>query len=213
MIMTPTQTYYQRLAETMIKKMEKRGFDAYYCPDSKSAVEKALSLMPKGSSVSWGGSMTLEETGLQGALACADYRLIDRDKAADPAEKKELQRQAFYADFYLMSANAITKDGILVNIDGNGNRVAALAWGPDHVLILAGMNKVEPNLEAAIARVHHTAAPANTIRLGLTTPCSQTGICGDCLGPDCICSQTVITRFNRNKGRIKIILIGEHLGY
>ena len=211
--MTPLQTYYDNLAATMIKKMEKRGFDAYYCPDSKSAVEKVLALMPKGSSVSWGGSMTLEETGLQDALTCTDYRLIDRDKAANPAEKKALQRQAFYADFYLMSANAITKDGILVNIDGNGNRVAALAWGPEHVLILAGMNKVEPNLEAAIARVRHTAAPANALRLNLHTPCSQTGVCADCLGPDCICSQTVITRFNRNKGRIKVLLIGENLGY
>ena len=102
---------------------------------------------------------------------------------------------------------------ILVNIDGNGNRVAALAWGPEHVLILAGMNKVEPNLEAAIARVRHTAAPANALRLNLHTPCSQTGVCADCLGPDCICSQTVITRFNRNKGRIKVLLIGENLGY
>lgn len=211
--MTPTQTYYQRLADTMIKKMERRGFEAYYCPDSKKAVEKALSLIPEGSSVAWGGSMTLEETGLQAALKTANYLLLDRDKAANAEEKKALQRQAFYADFYLMSANAITKDGILVNIDGNGNRVAALAWGPDHMLILAGMNKVEPNLEAAIARVHHTAAPANTIRLGFHTPCSQTGVCGDCLGSDCICSQTVITRFNRNKGRIKILLIGEQLGY
>ena len=211
--MTPVQTYYETLAAAMIKKMEKRGFEAYYCPDSAAAVKTALSLMKEGSTVTWGGSMTITEAGLVQALDPEKYQIIDRSKAVTPEAKKECYRQDFSADYYLMSANAITKDGELVNVDGSGNRVAALAYGPDHVIILAGMNKVEPNLQAAIDRVHHTAAPANAIRLGLQTPCSQTGSCANCLSPDCICAHTIITRYNRVPGRIKVLLIGETLGY
>ena len=211
--MTPIQTHYEKLAASMIKKMEKRGFEAHYCPDSETAVKTALSLMAEGSTVTWGGSMTLNETGLLKALSPDKYQLIDRDKALTPEAKKECYRQAFSADYYLMSTNAITKDGELVNVDGNGNRVAALAYGPDHIIMMVGMNKVEPNLQAAIDRVHQKAAPANAIRLGLNTPCAQTGSCADCLSPDCICAHTIITRYNRIKGRIKVILIGESLGY
>ena len=211
--MTPVQIYYEKLAASMIKKMERRGFEAYYCPDRQAAVKTALSLMEEGSTVTWGGSMTITEAGLVQALEPSRYHIIDRDRAATPEEKKACYRQAFLADYYLMSTNAITKDGELVNVDGNGNRVAALAYGPDHVILMVGMNKVEPNLQAAIDRVHHRAAPANAIRLNLQTPCSQTGSCADCLSPDCICSHTIITRYNRIKGRIKVILIGESLGY
>lgn len=211
--MTPVQIYYERLAASMIRKLEKRGFEACYCADRKAAVETALSMMPKGSSVTWGGSMSISEAGLTQALDPARYRIIDRAKATSPEEVKACYRQAFSADYYLMSTNAITKDGELVNIDGNGNRVAALAYGPEHVIMLVGMNKVEPNLQAAIDRVHHTAAPANAIRLNLHTPCSQTGSCADCLSPDCICGHTVITRYCRIPRRIKVILVGENLGY
>ena len=211
--MTPVQTYYERLAASMIKKMEQRGFEAYYCPDREAATATALSLMKEGSSVTWGGSMSILEAGLVQALDPEKYQIIDRDKAVTPEEKKECYRRAVWADYYLMSANAITKDGELVNVDGNGNRVAALAYGPETVIVLAGMNKVEPGLPAAIDRVHHTAAPANAIRLGLRTPCSLTGNCADCLSPDCICAHTVITRFNKTPGRIKVLLVGESLGY
>lgn len=211
--MTPVQTYYENLAASMIKKMEKRGFEGYYCPDSKSAVEKALSLMETGSTISWGGSMTLVETGLLQELDPEKYNILDRDKYTTPEEKKECYRKAFAADYFLMSTNAITADGELVNVDGNGNRVAMLVYGPEHVILMVGMNKVEPNLQAAIDRVHAKAAPPNALRLGLKTPCALTGSCADCLSPDCICAQTVITRYNRSKGRIKVILIGETLGY
>lgn len=211
--MTPVQSYYEKLASSMIKKLEKRGFDACYCPDSKAAVETALSMMPEGSTVTWGGSMTIMETGLTAALDPEKYHIIDRSKATTPEEKKACYRQAFSADYYLMSTNAITTDGELVNVDGNGNRVACLSYGPDHIIMLVGMNKVEPTLQAAIDRVHHTAAPANAIRLNLNTPCALTGSCADCLSPDCICTHTVITRRSNGKGRIKIILIGEVLGY
>ncbi len=211
--MTPAQTYFERLAASMIKKLEKRGFEACYCPDSPSAVKKALSLMKEGSTVTWGGSKSLVESGLIAALDPEKYHILDRSKATTPEEVKDCYRKAFSADYYLMSTNAITTDGELVNIDGNGNRVAALAYGPDYVIMLVGMNKVEPTLQAAIDRVHNTAAPINAIRLELNTPCALTGSCADCLSPGCICGHTIITRYCRIPKRIKIILVGENLGY
>ncbi len=211
--MTPVQIHYEKLALSMMKKMAKRGFDVCYCPDRQEAAQAVLATIPEGSTVSWGGSMTLQECGIPQALDPQKYHVIDRDKASSPEEKKECARQALWADYFLMSTNAVTADGILVNIDGNGNRVAALAYGPDHIIMLVGMNKVEPNLEAAIGRARHKAAPANAIRLDLNTPCTHTGSCADCLSPVCICAHTIITRYNRIPGRIKIILIGENLGY
>ena len=211
--MSPTEKYYETLANSVIKGLEKRGMEGYYFKTSKEAVAYVLSMLPSGASVSWGGSVTLAQTGLMDALREKDLELIDRSLAASPEEKKAAQQKAFCADYYFMSTNAITADGELVNIDGNGNRVAALICGPEQVIILAGMNKVTADTETAIKRVHTNAAPPNTLRLGLHTPCSQTGICKDCLSPDCICAHTVITSFNRNKGRIKVLLIGEILGF
>lgn len=211
--MSPLQQYYETLAGTIIKGLEKRGMEGYYFASSKEAVEKILSIIPAGSSVSWGGSATLDQTGMMDALKSADFEQINRDAASSPEEKKALERKAFGADYFFMSTNAITTDGELVNIDGNGNRAAALVYGPDHVIILAGMNKVAPDVDAAIGRVHTQAAPPNATRLGLHTPCSQTGVCKNCLSTDCICAHTVITRFNRIAGRIKVFLIGETLGF
>ncbi|MDY3919718.1 MAG: lactate utilization protein [Candidatus Limivivens sp.] len=211
--MTPKQSFYEAEAMTIIKHLEKRGMEGYYCPTSAEAVEKALSFMEKGATVSWGGSMTLTECGMMDALREADLLLIDRDSAKNSKERMALLRQAFSADYFLMSSNAITKDGQLVNIDGTGNRAAALVFGPEHVILLVGMNKVAKNVEEAISRVHETAAPQNALRLNLKTPCSVTGSCADCTSADCICAHTVITRFNRTPGRIKVILIGESLGY
>ncbi|MDO5425924.1 MAG: lactate utilization protein [Eubacteriales bacterium] len=211
--MTPIQTFYEAEAMTIIKHLEKRGMEGYYCPTSKEAVEKALSFMEKGATVSWGGSMTLNECGMLDAVRQADLLLIDRDTAKTAKERMALQRQALSADYFLMSSNAITKDGQLVNIDGNGNRAAALVFGPEHVILFVGMNKVVKDVQEAVSRVHETAAPANAIRLNLKTPCSVTGTCADCTSTDCICAHTVITRFNRTPGRIKVLLIGESLGY
>ena len=211
--MSPISQYYETMAASIIKGLEKRGMEGYYFPSSKEAVASILSMIPSGSSVSWGGSVTLSESGMMDALKSADLELIDRSSAKSPQEKKSLERSAFGADYYFMSTNAITTDGELVNVDGNGNRTAALIYGPDHVMILAGMNKVAADAEAAVRRIHTQAAPPNAIRLGLHTPCSQTGICRDCLSPDCICAHTVITRFNRIPGRIKVFLIGETLGF
>lgn len=187
--------------------------EGYYCPDGASAVQTALSLMPEHSVISWGGSMTLNETGLMEQLQKRDYTLIDRMTASTPEERRELYAKATLADYYLMSTNAITLDGQLVNIDGAGNRVACLIHGPENVIILAGMNKVCPDVESAIRRVKNCATPPNTVRLNCKTPCAVTGICGDCLSPETICCQEVITRYSRIKGRIKVILIGEEYGY
>ncbi|MDE7366778.1 MAG: lactate utilization protein [Lachnospiraceae bacterium] len=210
---TPKTTFYAQQAATIIKNLEKRNMEGYYCPDAASAVEKALSLMPKASVISWGGSMTLSEIGLMDALKEKNYTLIDRMTASTPEEKREIFAKAVMADYYLMSTNAITLDGQLVNIDGAGNRVACLIHGPEHVVILAGMNKVCPDVESAIKRVKNCATPPNTVRLGCKTPCAVTGVCADCLTPETICCQEVITRYSRIQGRIKVILIGEEFGY
>ena len=196
-----------------VEAMKKRHFDAYYCSTAAEAVEKALELIPKTDSVSWGGVMTVDELGLKQRLAQEGYTLIDRDTAKDPAEKQALMHQALSCGTFLMSSNAISKDGQLVNIDGNANRVAALCFGPESVLVIAGMNKVMGDLDSAIARARQVAAPANAQRFDIKTPCAVTGSCGDCTSPDCICCQMVITRACRPAGRIKVILVGEDLGF
>lgn len=211
--MKPMQEHWEKQAAMIIRHLKKRGMEGYYCHNSQDAVAQALSLISDHSSVSWGGSMTLTECGLMESIKRSDLTLIDRDSAKSPQERESLLRQAFLADYYFMSANAITLDGQLVNVDGSGNRVAALCFGPRHVIMMVGMNKVASNVEEAISRVHRTAAPPNALRLSLSTPCSSTGVCTDCLSADCICAQTVVTRFNRTPGRIHVILIGEHLGY
>ena len=175
-------------------------------------MSKALELIPENDVVAWGGSVSIKEIGLLDAVKRRNP-VIDRELADTPEEKMELMRNSLLCDTFLMSSNAISKDGQLVNIDGNGNRVAAMIFGPKQVVMVVGMNKVEPDLQSAIQRVHAKAAPPNALRLGLKTPCALTGSCADCLSPDCICAHTIITRYNRIKGRIKVILIGENLGY
>lgn len=211
--MNAKQNYYQTLSSSILKKLEKRGMEAYYCSTKEAAVKMVLDLIPEHSSVTWGGSMTLFESGLMDALQTANLNLIDRSTAKTPEETKAIYRRAFSADYYLMSSNAVTYDGELVNTDGTGNRIAALVYGPDHVIVMVGMNKLVPNLDAAFARIHNVAAPMNTIRLNIKTPCQKTGLCADCKSPDTICCQTVITRYSRIPGRIKVILVGEDLGY
>lgn len=211
--MTPKQIYYENIAKTIITNLQKRQMEGFYCPDRASAVELALSLMPEGSSIGWGGSMTLAESGLSEAIRRKNYRLLDRDSAKTPDEQRKLYGEMAMADFFLTSTNAITQNGELVNIDCRGNRVAFLIFGPQNVIVLAGMNKVVQDTDSAIARIKTSAAPPNTVRLNKKTPCAVTGVCGDCHSPDCICCHTVITRQSAYPGRIKVILIGEELGY
>lgn len=211
--MNPKKKYYEAIADTMIKNFEKRRMEAYYCPTAEDAVEKALSFLPSGTVVGHGGSMTLEESGMLDALRKADIRFLDRAACKTPEDSKKMFHDSLMADYYFMSTNAMTVNGELVNVDGNGNRVSALIYGPENVIVLAGMNKVAKNVDEAIDRVHLTACPMNAVRLSKKTPCAATGVCADCLSDDCICNQTVITRRSGRKGRIKVILIGEELGY
>lgn len=211
--MTPKQKYYENAAETIIKNLKKRRMEGYYCATKEEAVKRALELMPKGASIGWGGSMSLEEAGLMEAVRGAEYEIIDRDEARTEEERKEVFAKIVNCDYFLMSTNAITLDGELINIDGRGNRVSFLCFGPEHVLILAGMNKVVTDVDSGIKRVHDIASPANTVRLNKNTPCAKTGRCADCLSNDCICAQTVITRLSLVPNRIQVILVGEELGY
>ena len=211
--MSPKEIAKQNLANTIIKNMEKKNLEAYYCATSAEAVEKALSLMPESASITWGGSESIKECGLMDAIKNANYELIDRTDAKTPEEDRIMYSRQVMADFFLMSSNAITIDGELVNIDGRANRVSLLCWGPQNVIVIAGMNKIASDVESAIQRVRDAAAPPNTVRLNKNTPCAQTGRCGNCYSPDCICSQIVITRRSSTPNRIKVILVGEELGY
>ena len=212
--MKPIDIYYENLATTTMKNLEKRQFECHYCKTPAEAVALASEMVPSGSTVSFGGSMTLAESGMGKALAeREDITLLDRSKAASPEEVSEIYHKALSADYYFMSSNAITTEGELVNIDGTGNRLAALVYGPKNIIILAGMNKVAHSLEEGISRVRNVASPINANRLNRKTPCASTGACSDCLSPDCICSHTVITRRSAPANRIKVILIGEPLGY
>ncbi|MBQ1193152.1 MAG: lactate utilization protein [Lachnospiraceae bacterium] len=211
--MTIKQKAYEKMAGGIIEKFQKRGFEGFYCNTKEEALEKALELIPEGASIAWGGSESIKEVGLLDALRNGKYELYDRSTAKTLEEQKEMYIKHISSDYFLMSANAITLDGELVNIDGNGNRVACLITGPKNVVVIAGMNKIAVDEEEAIKRVHNFAAPPNGVRLELTTPCSVTGKCGDCLSPDCMCCHTVITRKCRITNRIKIILVGEELGY
>ena len=209
----PKQENYKNLANTIIKNLEKRQIEAYYCENKTSALEKALDLIPKGSTIGWGGSVTLSEIGLINAVKDGDYIIIDRDKAANLEEQKKVYSQICSSDFFLMSTNAITLNGELINIDGRGNRVAFLCYGPENVLIVAGINKVVSSIESGFERASNISAPSNAIRLNRKTPCAITGKCEDCYSPDCMCSQFVITRRSGIPNRIKVILVGEELGY
>ncbi|MCI1305243.1 MAG: lactate utilization protein [Lachnospiraceae bacterium] len=200
------------LGKSLLPKFARRGMEAMYCDTADEARRLVLSLIPEGSSVGWGGSLTISESGILDAVKDGPYRAIDRDAASSTEERYAIMRSIFDADYFLMSTNAFTKDGELVNIDGNGNRIACLAFGPRHVIVVAGMNKLADNVSDAFRKIHTTTAPENCIRLGLNTPCTSAGICGDCHAPDCTCCQEVVTRHSREKGRIRVILVGESLG-
>jgi len=211
--MTPKKQYYENAAKTIIANLEKRQMEGYYCEDSAAAVKKVLELVPEGSAITWGGSVTLNESGVMGALKAGNFTLIDRESAKTPQEKKELFSKIVCADYFFMSTNAITLDGELINVDGASNRVACLCAGPDNVIVLAGMNKVVASVEAGHERTRNIAAPMNTARLSRETPCASKGKCYDCQSPGCICCQIVVTRRSLIPGRIKVILIGEELGF
>ena len=210
---TPKETFYENQAATIIKKLNMRKMEGYYCKNVEEAKAKMLELIGnEKKTVGYGGSMTLDENGFKDSVSAAGHELIIRENYKTPEEEKELKSKLTNADFFLMSTNAITLDGELVNIDGRGNRVSFLIYGPDSVIIVAGMNKVVTNVEDGIRRVRNQATPPNCNRLNCNTPCAVTGKCGDCY-TDSICCQFVVTRMSRVPGRIKVILVGETLGY
>ncbi len=201
------------LAQKIIRNLAARNMTGYYAANKEEALQKALELIPEGASVSWGGSSSIAEISLKDAVLRGNYVVYDRDAAADKGEKRRVELQAFGADWFLSSTNAITEDGILMNIDGNGNRAACLIYGPEHVLFIVGMNKVVRDLDAAVSRARNEAAPVNAARFQGKTPCCATGSCADCLSPDTICCQFLVTRYERHPGRYHIILVNESLGF
>ena len=198
------------LAEKVIKGLESRNMTGYYAETKEEALKKALELIPKGSSVTMGGAMSAHEIGLVEALKNGNYNFIDRDKYED---KRAAMLMAYDADVFLASANAMTEDGVIVNIDGNSNRVSDIAQGPKKVIFIVGMNKICDDVDGAMKRARNVAAPINAQRFGLQTPCSKTGSCMNCKSPDTICCQILITRFSRHEGRIHVILVNDNLGF
>ena len=207
------QNVYKRnelLAQKVIKGLESRNMSGYYAADKEEAVAKALELIGEGSTIAMGGCMSAHEIGLIKTLQEGNYNYLDRNQADDP---RAAMLAAYDADVFLASANAITEDGVMVNIDGNSNRVSAIAQGPRKVVFIVGMNKVCDDLDGAMKRARNVAAPINAQRFGLSTPCAKTGSCFDCKSPDTICCQFLITRFSRHEGRIHVILVNDNLGF
>ncbi len=208
-----TRMFYDKRGQTLVKNLQKRHFEAYYCATKDKALEQVLSLIPAGSSVGWGGAISAAQVGVQQAVKDGDYVVHDRDTCTDPAERTAMMRKCLDVDFFLTGANAVSLDGQMVNIDGMGNRVAAIVYGPRYVIVVAGMNKVCDTVEDAVRRARTIAAPQNAQRFGLDTPCDKTGACADCLCEDSICNQILITRHCRPAGRIKFVIVGEELGF
>ena len=197
---TPKEMFNAKRAEVLIKNLTSRHFGACYCATKEEALEKALSLIPEESKVGWGGAMSAQEIGLLSALEVGNWNAVGRDTGSG-------------VDVFITGANALSIDGQMVNIDGLGNRVSAIIYGPKTVIVIAGMNKVVDSLEDAIRRARTIAAPMNMQRFQKTTPCAASGVCHDCKSEDCICNHMVITRHGRPNGRIQFVLVGEELGF
>ena len=208
----PMRNYYDKRGQVLVKNLRSRGFEAYYCGDKASALEQALALIPAGATVGWGGATSAQQIGLMDVMRSGSYRAIDRDKCTTLEERDNAYKDCFRADVFLTGANALSLDGQMVNIDGTGNRLAAICYGPGTILVVAGMNKVEDTLEAAMTRARTVAAPMNKQRFPNQTPCEVSGSCADCKAEGCICNQVLVTRHCRPAGRIKFILVGEDLG-
>lgn len=204
----------QLRAQQLIQALKQRNMEASYAATKEEALEQALAWIPEGSCIGWGGSVSIDAIGLKDAVRQGNYRVIDRDTAANAEEKEAMYRRILAdCDYFLTSTNAISQDGVLVNIDGTANRLAAMCYGPRHVLYIVGMNKVVATAEDALRRARNEAAPINAMRFGLKTPCSKTGCCYDCKSPDTVCCQILFTRFNHTPGRVKVILVDDSLGY
>lgn len=201
------------LADKVIKGLTSRNMCGYFAETKEDALKKALELIPEGATIGWGGSASVNEIGLREAVCNGNYVIYNRDAASTPEERKATEVKIFGADCFLCSTNSITEDGILVNIDGNSNRVAAIAYGPSKVIMIVGMNKVAKDIDAALYRARNIAAPVNAQRFPLDTPCKKNGSCANCKSMDTICCEFLITRFSRHANRFHIILVNEDLGF
>ena len=211
--MKPQEERNERLAKAIIKNLHRRHIEGFYCPTGGDAVQKVSELIADGSSVTWGGTMTVRDLGIPAALkGRGTLEVLDRDLVETPEEKQAMYLRAFSVDVYLTSANAISEDGVIVNIDGNGNRVAAITWGPKKVIFVIGLNKVAQTVEAALSRARGTASPINAARFDINTPCQQDGVCHTCNSPQSICNYVHFLR-NSPRGKHTVILVGEPLGY
>jgi L-lactate utilization protein LutB len=204
---------YKVKAATVIKNLEKRQMEGYYCETAEEAVNKVMSMIKQDDTVGWGGSTTIDQMGIKKLLEERKIAVYDRDKETDPKERVKMMKKALTADVFLTSTNAITMEGELLNIDGNGNRVAAYCYGPDSVIVVAGMNKVVTDLDVAQKKARLDASVPNAVRLNCNTPCFHTGKCTDCTTKDTLCSQILVTRFCKPQNRIKVVLVGEYLGF
>lgn len=225
---TQDTVHRKSAAELRIRRvmdaLEENNMQAYYAPTCADAVKIAKELLQPGDVISCGGSVTLDETGVMDLMRCGDYEFLDRTAAKTPEEREKLYREVFSSDVFLTGTNAVTEHGELYNVDGNGNRVSAMIFGPKSVIVVAGVNKIVPDLSAAVQRVKAVAAPQNAKRLGCQTPCAKTGqclalqqgktgLCSGCSAPQRICSSYTVLGWQQQKGRIKVILCGEELGY
>ena len=204
---------YKVKSATIIKNLQRRNMEGYYFDTREEAIDKVMSLIEKDDIVSWGGSYTIDELGIKRLLEEKGISVIDRDKAKSPEERVKLMKQALTADVFLTSTNAITMDGELMNVDGNGNRLAAYNYGPNNVIVVAGMNKVVPDLSCALSKIRADATIPNEFRTNSKSPCRVTGKCSECTMQDTLCSQILVTRYSKPQNRIKVILVGEHLGF
>lgn len=209
----PVTVRNEKMAQVLVKNLQSRHFGACYCATREEALEKALSLIPENATVGWGGATSAIQIGLIDAVKSGPYTALDRETAKTPEERSAIAASCLSADVFLVGANALSLDGQMVNIDGIGNRLAAIAYGPRQVIVIVGMNKVCPDLDSAIRRARTVAAPTNQQRFLGNTPCAVTGVCADCKSDDCICNQILITRNCRPAGRIQFILVGESLGF
>ncbi|MDO4842421.1 MAG: lactate utilization protein [Phoenicibacter congonensis] len=209
----PRKDAFAETSKTIIKNLEKRGMDGYFCESSADAVKLVKELVPVGASIGWGGTETFRETGVKDALEEGDYEMLDRSRVQGAEALREMYLSHLGCDVFFMSTNALTTKGELVNIDGNSNRLACLLYGPKQVIVLVGMNKIVHSIEDGINRIQTLACPPNATRLHCDTPCANVGVCGNCHNDDCMCCNIVVTRHNRHKGRVKVILIAEDLGF
>ena len=206
------KAYFEKRGQILVKNLRNRHFDAWYCDTKEDALAKVLELIPEGAKIGWGGVLSAQQIGLFDALRSGNYNLLDRDLCKTQEEREQMMKDALFSDVFLTGATGLSLDGQMVNIDGTGNRVGAIIYGPKKVIVIAGMNKVCDTLEEAVKRAREVAAPLNMMRFMKDTPCAATGKCGDCKAEGCICNQIVITRHCRPVGRIQFVLVGEQLG-